>query len=68
MVGHQVMVIAGPTPPPIAAIAMGTLGVTGIVQALRSDAPLYGDILRTVDRQALVDAPRNGTVINDDVF
>ena len=68
MVGYQVMVIASPTTTPVTAIAMGTLGVTGIVQALRSDAPLYGYILRTVDRQALVDAPRNRTVINDDVF
>ena len=67
IVGHQVVVVRRSAAAPVAAVAVSTFRVSGVLQALAGDAPLHGDVLAAVHRQALVDAPRHGAVVDDDV-
>ena len=46
---------------------MGALRVTGIVECLLDHAPLNGEVGGCRDAETLVDAPRDGAVIHDDV-
>ena len=65
--GQQVMVIRRPTAAPVSAIAVGSLFVSAVAQALADDTPLNGDILSTVYRAALINTPRDGAVVDDNV-
>ena len=51
---------------PDAAIAMSTLGVTRVGEALCHGAPLHGEVVVVVERSHLVDAPAEGAVVEDD--
>jgi hypothetical protein len=42
--------------------------VSCILKTLRSDTPLHSEVLGTIDRQALINTPTHGTVVDDDVF
>ena len=45
MVNHQAVVIRRAAASPVAAVAVGTLGVAGITQTLGDQTPLHGDAL-----------------------
>ena len=51
---------------PDAAIAMSTLGVTRVGEALSHGTPLHGEVVVVVERSHLVDAPAEGAVVEDD--
>ena len=61
------MVVRRAAAAPVAAVSVCAFLVSAVAQALADDAPLYGDVLASVDGTALVDAPRDGAVVDDDV-
>ena len=63
---HEVVMEACQLTTPDTAIAMSTLGVTGIGKALCHGAPLHGEVVVVVERSHLVDAPAEGAVVEDD--
>ncbi len=68
VVRNEVVMIGSARTAPVASIAVCSLGVSCILQTLRSNAPLHGEVLGTIDREALVDAPADGTMVDDDVL
>ena len=66
--GYQVMMIRGSATSPVASISMLAFLMTCIVQTLRYDAPLYGEVAISVDGQTLVDRPADGAMVDDDVL
>ena len=68
VVYHEVVMIGCSAAAPVATIAVIALGVSGIHQALRRDAPLHGDVAGAIDGEALVDTPADGAVVDDDIF
>ena len=68
-VGHvrdHVMVEAGELAAPDAAIAVSSLVVSCIVEALAECAPLHGEVVVVVERSHLVDTPRQRAVVEDE--
>ena len=45
---------------------MGTLGMTRVGKTLSNSAPLHGEIVVVVEGSHLIDAPAEGTVVEDD--
>ena len=64
---QQVVVEGGVLTTPDATIAVGTLVVDGVAEALRQYAPLQGEVLNAVERAALIDTPADGAVVDDDI-
>ena len=64
---QQVVMIGASASTPVASIAVGTLAVSGIHEALRADGPLHGDVLTSINRYTLVYAPAHGAMVYDDV-
>ena len=62
----EVVVERGQLAAPDAAIAVGALAVTGVVQAFANGAPLHREVIVVIERSHLVDAPREGTVVEHD--
>ena len=67
VVGDEVVVIGGTAAAPVATVAVSTFRVSGILQALRNDTPLHGEVLTAINRQALIDAPTDRAVVDDDI-
>ena len=67
VVGNEVVVVRGFVTTPVAAVAVGSLAVSRILQTLCGDAPLNGKVLSAIDRQTFVDAPADRTMVDDDV-
>ena len=42
--------------------------MTGILQALADDAPLYGEVPTAIYRHTFIDTPADRTMVNDDVM
>ena len=68
VVGYQVVMIRGSAATPVAAIAVGTFLMSGIVEALAHNAPLHGEVTIAVDRQTLVNRPADAAVVDDDIM
>ena len=64
---YQVVMIRGSAATPVAAIAVGTFLMSGIVEALAHNTPLHSEVTIAVDRQTLVNRPADAAVVNDDV-
>ncbi len=65
--GYQVVMIRSSAATPITAIAVSSLLVSGIVEALTHDAPLDSEVTITVDGQTFINGPADAAVVDDDV-
>jgi len=65
---YQVVMIRGSASTPIAAISVLAFLVTGIVQALCYDTPLYREITITKYGQTLVNRPTDGAMVYYDIM
>ncbi len=63
--GNQIVVEAGKLSAPNATIAMGTLVVSRIVEALAKSTPLHGEAIVIVERSHLVDTPTERTMVEN---
>ena len=63
---YEVVVEAGELTAPDASVTMCSLRVTRIGETLGNGTPLHGEIVVVVERSHLVDAPAEGTVVEDD--
>ena len=66
--GNEVVVERSALAAPDAAVAMLALRMTGIGQSLAQRTPLHREVAVVVERSQLVDAPREGAVVEDDVL
>ena len=65
--GYQVVVIRSSAATLITAIAVSTLLMSSIVEALAHDAPLDSEVTIAVDGQTFINGPANAAVVDDDV-
>ena len=65
-VEQEVVVEGGQFAAPDAAVAVGTLVVSGVGEALCYGAPLHGEVVVVVEGGHLVDAPAEGAVVYQD--
>lgn len=63
---YKVVVEAGELTAPDASVTMCSLRVTRIGETLGNGTPLHGEIVVVVERSHLVDAPAEGTVVEND--
>ena len=63
---HEVVMKTCQLTAPDAAIAMSTLGVTRVGEALCHGTPLHGEVVVVIERSHLVDTPAEGAVVEDD--
>ena len=63
---YEVVVEAGKLTAPDASVTMCSLRVTRIGETLGNGTPLHGEIIVVVERSHLIDAPAEGTVVEDD--
>ena len=68
MVGNEVVVERGTAAAPVAAVAVSTLGVATVDQALGHETPLHGGILVAENGETLIDGPRDRAVVDDPVL
>ena len=67
MVGEHVVMERCVFASPYSAIAMLSLRMVRIFQALREDTPLHGEILVSIERCTFVDGPCHGTMVENDI-
>ena len=68
VVDDEVVVVRRAAAAPVAAEAVGSLGVACVGEARPHYAPLHGAVAVAVDGEALVDAPAHRAVVDDDVL
>ena len=74
--GYQVVMVGCVVSTPVATISVcGEFAIAGCrylyvsdTQGLRSNAPLHGRVLHTIDRQAFVASPAYRTVVDDNIL
>ena len=63
---YEVVVEAGKLTAPDASVTMCSLRVARIGETLGNGTPLHGEIVVVVERSYLIDAPAEGTMVEDD--